>query len=38
LIFGRISTSLEYDQPLGHIVALEGNRAGRLFFRVGITN
>jgi hemolysin activation/secretion protein len=33
-----VSGSLEYDQPLGHGVALEGNRAGRVFFQLGISN
>ena len=34
----RVSGSLEYDQPLGHRVALEGNSAGRFFFQLGISN
>ena len=34
----HVNGSLEYDQPLGHRVALEANRAGRLFFQVGISN
>jgi hemolysin activation/secretion protein len=37
-VLEHVSGSLEYDQPLGHRVALEANRAGRLFFQVGISN
>ena len=34
----RINGSLEYDQPLGHVVALEANRSGRFFVQIGISN
>ena len=34
----RINASFEFDQPVGHIVALENNRAGRLFFRLALEN
>ena len=34
----RANASIEFDQPLGHAVALEGNHAGRVFFQIGIAN
>jgi hemolysin activation/secretion protein len=34
----HLNGSVEYDQPLGRPVALEGNRQGRVFFQIGITN
>ena len=34
----RINGSIEFDQPVGHIVALENNRAGRVFFRLALEN
>lgn len=34
----HVALSVEYDKPLGHTVALEGNRDGRIFFQVTLTN
>jgi hemolysin activation/secretion protein len=34
----RINASFEFDQPVGHIVALENNRAGRVFVRLTLEN
>jgi hypothetical protein len=30
--------SVEYDEPLGRTVALEGNSDGRIFFQLALAN
>jgi hemolysin activation/secretion protein len=37
-VLEHANASIEFDQPVGHAVALEGNHAGRVFFQIGIAN
>lgn len=37
-LLDHVAGSLEYELPIGHSIALEGNRDGRVFFQISVSN